>query len=82
MNHRMEFIITALLNKLGLALPWISFHSSCWRDTGRDFRISGETPIFYKSASILLQKAFLCILETTRRWTLTTNKRPATRFTA
>lgn len=73
MNHRMEFIITALLNKLGLALPWISFHSSCWRDTGRDFRISGETPIFYKSASILLQKAFLCILETTRQQKMDSN---------
>lgn len=73
MNHRMEFIITALLNKLGPALRWMSFHYSCWRNTGRDFRITGETPVLYKSASILLQKAFLWALKTTREEDMNSN---------
>lgn len=73
MNQRMEFILTALLNKLGPALPWMSFPCSCWRDTGRDFRITGETLVFYESASILLQKASLCTLETTREEEMNSN---------
>lgn len=65
MNQTMELIRAVLLSKLGPVLPWMSSHYSCWRDTGRDFRITGETLVFYKSASILLQQGFLCALEAT-----------------
>jgi len=65
MNQRREFIRAVLHGKLGPVLPWMSSHYSCWRDTGRDFRTTDETLVFYESASILLQQGFLCTPETT-----------------